>query len=60
MLNMIREKTGVRIIVGQNGKIWLKDGNTDLAIKTIKKIEKYAQTQGLTDQIAEYLDKESR
>ena len=60
MLNMIREKTGSRVIVGQNGKIWIKDGNVDLAVKTIKKIEKYAQTQGLTDQISEFLDKESR
>ena len=59
MLNMIRDKTGSRIIVGQNGKIWLKGGNVDLAVSTIKRIEKYAQTQGLTDQIAELLDKES-
>lgn len=56
MLNLIREKTGSRIIVGQNGKIWLKDGDVDLAVKTIKKIEKYAQTQGLTDKIAASLD----
>ncbi|MBN2251915.1 MAG: RNA-binding protein [Candidatus Altiarchaeota archaeon] len=59
MLNMIRDKTQSRIIVGQNGKIWLKGGNTDLAVETIKNIEKYAQTQGLTDKIAESLNGKS-
>jgi len=59
MLNMLREKTGSRIIVGQNGKIWIKDGNADLAVRMIKKIEKYAQMQGLTDRIAETLAKET-
>ena len=59
MLNMLREKTGSRIIVGQNGKIWLKDGKVDLAVKTIKRIERYAQKQGLTDMIAESLAKET-
>jgi exosome complex component RRP4 len=56
MLNMIREKTGSRVIVGQNGKIWIKDGNVDLAVRTIKRIEREAQTQGLTDQISNLLD----
>ena len=56
MLNMIREKTGSRIIVGQNGKIWIKDGNTDLAVRTIKRIEREAQIQGLTDRIGNLLD----
>lgn len=59
MLNMIRDKTGSRVIVGQNGKIWIKGGNVDLAVSTIKRIEKYAQTQGLTDKIAGLLEKES-
>jgi len=59
MLNMLREKTGSRIIVGQNGKIWLKDGKVDLAVKTIKRIERYAQKQGLTDMIAESLARET-
>lgn len=59
MLNIIKEKTGSKIIVGQNGWIWVKDGQTELAIKTIKKIEKEAQTQGLTDRITEMLEKEA-
>ena len=59
MLNMIKEKTKSKIIVGQNGKIWIKGGNVDLAVRIIKRIERYAQTRGLTDKIAEILKKES-
>lgn len=59
MLNMIKEKTKSKIIVGQNGKIWIKGGNVDLAVRTIKRIERYAQTRGLTDKIAEILERES-
>lgn len=57
MLNMIREKTGSRVIVGQNGKIWIKGGNVDLTVAAIKRIERCAQSQGLTDKIAEFLEK---
>lgn len=59
MLNIIKEKTGSKIIVGQNGWIWIKEGQTELTIKTIKKIEREAQTQGLTDRITEILEKEA-
>ena len=57
MLNMIKEKTGCKIIVGQNGKVWINEGDVNLAIKAIKRIERYAQVQGLTDMMAEILDK---
>lgn len=60
MLNMIKEKTQCKIIVGQNGKIWIRDGDVDLAVKVIKKIERYAQMQGLTNRMAKILDKELR
>ncbi|MBN2014971.1 MAG: RNA-binding protein [Candidatus Altiarchaeota archaeon] len=58
MLNIIKEKTGSKIIVGQNGWIWVKEGKTELAIRTIRKIEKEAQTHGLTDRITEMLERE--
>jgi exosome complex component RRP4 len=58
MLSIIKEKTGCKIVVGQNGWIWIKDENTEIAIKTIKKIEREAQTRGLTNRITEMLDKE--
>jgi len=55
MLTMIKEKTGCKIVVGQNGRIWLKGNNLNIAIKAIRKIEREAQTQGLTDRIERFL-----
>ncbi len=58
MLNMIREKTGCRIVVGQNGRIWLKGNNLETAIKAIRKIEREAQSRGLTNRVGEFLSNE--
>lgn len=56
MLNMIKERTKSKIVVGQNGRIWIKSENTDFVIEAIRKIEREAHTQGLTDRIGELLD----
>ena len=53
MINMIKDKTGCKIVVGQNGLVWVK-GNEDMEqiVKSIiKLIEKEAHTSGLTDRI---------
>ncbi len=60
MLEIVKQKTGVHIIVGQNGRIWLKDGNISLAVEAIRKIEREAQTHGLTNRITQYLDERSQ
>lgn len=62
MINLIKEYTGCKISVGQNGFIWISGDNAykeDLAVKTIKKIEKESFMSGLTDRVKEYLEKES-
>ncbi|AAT42980.1 exosome complex RNA-binding protein Rrp4 [Picrophilus oshimae] len=59
MINMIKSETNTKIIVGQNGLIWI-DGepeNVDLAINAIGMVEKEAHTFGLTDRVKAYLDK---
>lgn len=58
MLSMIRDKTGCSVIVGQNGRVWIKGKNTGLVMDIIKKIEDEALTQGLTDKISNILSKE--
>lgn len=58
MLSLIREKTKCNIIVGQNGRIWIKGENEALVVKVIEKIVREALTQGLTDRIEKFLDKE--
>ena len=57
MVNMIKDSTDTRIVVGQNGLIWI-DGtpeNVMVAIEAIKMVEKEAHTTGLTDRIEKYL-----
>lgn len=58
MIQMIKNFTGCRIIVGQNGRIWL-DGELDsiaLTVRAIRMIEEEAQTLGLTDRLREFLE----
>ena len=60
MLLMIKREIGIRILVGQNGRIWL-DGTQDkinLAVKVLRKIEKEAHTSGLTDRVKEMIRRE--
>src|SRR3989338_1596549 len=59
MLSMIRDATGCRITVGQNGVIWLQGEPRSemVAVETIRKIEAEAHIQGLTERIQKYLEK---
>lgn len=57
MINMIKDATGTRIIIGQNGLIWI-DGEPDhveKAIEALRIIEREAHTNELTERIAEFL-----
>jgi len=57
MVEMIKRKTGCSIVVGQNGVVWIRGANSDLAAEVIYKIERYAHKVGLTNKIEEYLDR---
>jgi len=59
MVTMIKDATGCRITVGQNGIIWI-EGEPEkelIAVDVIKKIENEAHLAGLTDRIKEYLSR---
>ncbi|MCX6707802.1 MAG: exosome complex RNA-binding protein Rrp4 [Candidatus Woesearchaeota archaeon] len=59
MISMIKNATACRITVGQNGFLWLQ-GEPELenvAILAIRKIEQEAHTDGLTERIKEFLEK---
>lgn len=58
MIEVIRRYTDSRISVGQNGLIWIRDGNVELATKAIKMVEEQAYLSGLTDRMTEYLKQE--
>ncbi len=56
MVNMLREKTNSRIVVGQNGRVWINSANTAFVVSVVRKIEREAQTSGLTDRIEKLLN----
>lgn len=61
MVTMIKNATGCRITVGQNGLVWLS-GEPEkeiIAVKAIKLIEEKAHQGGLTDRVKAFLEKET-
>jgi len=59
MVNLIKEKTGCEITVGQNGWIWVK-GELDAEIRARKAIETIAEkvhVEGLTEKMEEWFEK---
>lgn len=58
MVKQINEKTGCNIIVGQNGQVWIKGDNPNLAARAIKKVEEEAHSDGLTSKMGQWLDEE--
>ncbi|WP_297506400.1 exosome complex RNA-binding protein Rrp4 [Thermococcus sp.] len=58
MINLIKKLTNTRIIVGQNGWVWVSGKNDELeklAIEAILKVDRESHTQGLTDRVKEFL-----
>lgn len=61
MVSMLKQATGCRIVVGQNGLVWI-EGEPDnelLVENTIRKIEKESHLSGLTERIQKFLEKET-
>lgn len=57
MISMIKEATNCRIVVGQNGVIWIEGSPKDelVAVKAIEYIEREAHTSGLTERVSALL-----
>jgi exosome complex component RRP4 len=60
MVEMIKEMTGTQIVVGQNGLVWIKGDNEDVAAEAILHIEEKSHISGLTDQIREMLQEKMK
>ncbi len=60
MIQMLKDYTGCRIYVGQNGIIWVSGPPEGIVtvIKAIRMIENEAHTYGLTDRIKAFLEEE--
>jgi exosome complex component RRP4 len=62
MIQILKNSTGCRIYVGQNGRIWI-DGELDdimRAVRAVKLIEEEAHNLGLTEKVKKYLEESSR
>lgn len=55
MIKLIKDKTGCRISIGQNGLVWFEGEKEDSVIDAIKLIERESVTDGLTDKISNLL-----
>ncbi len=58
MVNLIKERTGCEILIGQNGRIWIRGRNKLKAIKAILMIEKESHIYGLTEKVKKFLEHE--
>jgi exosome complex component RRP4 len=56
MINLIKDKTGTRINVGQNGLVWFEGEKEDLVVDSIKLIERESTMDGLTDRVSGMLN----
>ena len=64
MISMVKQATDCRIIVGQNGVVWIhrEEPNPEmefLAVDAIKMIEEQSHISGLTNKIKDYLEKQT-
>lgn len=61
MVSMLKKATNCKVIVGQNGLIWISgEPETEkLMIETIRKIEAESHTSGLTDTIKAFLEEKT-
>lgn len=58
MVSMIKDATGCKIIVGQNGWVWIEGESAmeNIAVEAIRMIEEQSHTTGLTEKIKEFLE----
>ncbi len=62
MVNMIKQATGCKVVVGQNGVVWIQSEDPKaeiLTVRTIKIIEQESHISGLTDRVKSFLEKET-
>ncbi len=56
MINVIKDKSGCRINVGQNGLVWFEGEKEDLVADAIRIVERDAAMDGLTNRVSSMLN----
>ncbi len=57
MVEMIKNKTDSRIIIGQNGIVWIGGGKEDLALEAVKTVDERGHGRGLKEKVEKILNK---
>jgi len=57
MVEMIKNITGTQIVVGQNGIVWVRGENEDLAAEAILLIDQKSHIKGLTEYTKDFIEK---
>jgi len=60
MMETLKKGTGSNMLVGRNGRIWIKGGNTKLLTEAIRKIEEEAHKSNLTNKMEEFLKQNTK
>jgi len=61
MVNMIKQATDCKMMVGQNGIVWIQcdPKHESTAVEAIRKIENESHIPGLTNRVKEFLEKQT-
>ncbi len=57
MVEMIKQMTGTQIVVGQNGVVWVRGDNEDIATEAVLLIEEKSHKSGLTEDVKSLLER---
>ncbi|MFH1630742.1 MAG: exosome complex RNA-binding protein Rrp4 [Candidatus Aenigmatarchaeota archaeon] len=56
MVEMVKQITGTQIVVGQNGIVWIRGDNEDIAVEALLVIEDRSHLHGLTNYVKNLLE----
>lgn len=55
MINLLKQGTNCKVVVGQNGKVWIEGDKEDKVIEAIELIERESHLSGLTEKMEGFL-----
>jgi exosome complex component RRP4 len=58
MLELLKQGTGCEIVVGKNGRVWARNGNTALLRKVVKFVNDNSYKSNLTNSVEEFFKEE--
>ena len=58
MINLLKERTGCKVVVGLNGRVWVEGKNSAVVSMALRKISEEAHKSGLTEKVTSFIDQE--